>query len=167
MLEALGTYQCGESNQSGLIKLEYLPTAWVDNAAYQQLISSGWNWQIDIPITTGNNWLTVNVQALREKQLWNEDQRRDLSGKYYIQTITAQVPHLKPTVSKTMNDTADYRFLLRLTDRNNQKWIIGTLQDPFDFKAKGTTGGNGSLKHHAIEFKAITKRKAYGFAPVL
>lgn len=168
MLEALGTYQCGSVNQPGLIQLEYLPTAWVNKNAYlPPLISSAWNWQRDIPIISGFSWLTVQVQGLKEKQIWNETQVRDLQGKYYRQSIVAEVPNLLPAVAKTMNETAEYRFLVRLTDKLGQPWLIGTLDDPLDFFADGTTGAAGALKHHAIRFGGETKRKAYGFKPVL
>ena len=167
MLDALGTYQCGLSNQSGLIKLEYLPTAWVNKNDYLQLISNNWNWQKDVPILSGFSWLAVQAQARRDKQLWTEKQRRDLQGKYHLQTVTAEIPNLLPSVSKTMDQTAEYRFLLRLTDKQGQKWILGTLVNPFEFLADGTTGSTGALKHHAIRFEAITKHKAYGFVPVL
>lgn len=167
MLEGIGTFQCGLSNIPGLIKLEYLPTAGINKSIYQQLISSAWNWQIDVPLISGFGWLTMQAQARQDKQLWTENQTRDLQGKIFTQTVTAEIPNLLPAVSRTMDRTADYRFLLRITDKAGQKWILGTLANPFEFLSDGTTGTVGALKHHAIQFSAITKHKAYGFEPVL
>lgn len=166
MLTSLGTYQCSLNNQSGLIKIEYVPTAWVDQAAYLRIVSDGWNWQQDVPLSTGS-WLEVQAKTTIDKRIWNERQVTDLQGKYYNQTINATIPNLLPSVAKVMDQTADYRYLLRLTDVNGQKWILGTLDTPFQFTAEGTTGASGALKQHSVRWESETRHKAYGFIPVL
>jgi len=154
---------CGEANEPGLITIQYLPTAWVNTAAYEELISSNYNWQIDIPLAMGS-WL--DAKAFPYKKLWNESQRNAKPAPYYEQLVKGIIPNLKPTVSGLFNKMGNYTYLLKIKDRQDRDWILGTLKHPFRFIAKGTTGEGTGLKHHEINFVAQTPHKAYGFTPI-
>jgi hypothetical protein len=154
---------CGLENQGGLIRIDYVPTAWVDADAWEPIVSAAWNWQYDVQFTSGG-WLTALV--LPTRQLWDERQGRGDQGRYYDQAVKAVAPGLRPDVAKEFDEMAQYRFLLRLWDQNNQPWLLGTLETPFDFSADGSSGETGGLANHAIRWESRTPRKAVGFVPV-
>ena len=144
--------------------MEYAPTDWIDPDSFEPIVSAAWNWQPDVGFTEGG-WLEAYV--LPGRRLWNERQRNSDQGKHYEQEVRAIVPNLIPTAAGELDEMADYRYLLRLTDQEGRPWLLGSLESPFDFTADGTTGESGQLKHHAIRFSSLTPHKAYGFVPVL
>lgn len=154
---------CGELNISGLLTIEYVPTAWVDEVTFEERISPIYNMQQDLRFRQGG-WLKAGI--LPTKRIWREDQQTSKQGVSYDQFVNCIAPNLRPSVAGELRKMANYRYLLRLKDTNQQKWILGTIEQPFDFVSKGTTGENGSLKHHALEFKSKTRHKAYGFEPI-
>lgn len=155
---------CGIDNQGGLISIEYAPTAWIDPATFEPLILN-WNWQRDVDFTEGG-WLLAYLTS--DKQIWNEDQQPGRGqGKYYRQRVDGVAPNLIPAVAGEFDEMANYRYLLRLTDRDGRKWLLGTLESPFDFSTGATTGTSGQLKHHEVRWESETPHKAYGFVPVL
>lgn len=156
---------CGQLNRPGLLRLEYISTAWINLNTYERLISSSWNWQYDIPLTTGQ-WLDFPI--LPREDLWNEVQSNSKQGPVYEQTISAITPRLRAEVTGAFQKMANHDFLLRLTDKQGQKWLIGQLNAPFRFRCNGTTGSGGSgLNHYAIRFFCQTSQRATGFNPVL
>lgn len=162
-LQGIDTF-CGDANESGLINIQYAPTAWIDADTFERIISSAWNWQVDVDFTEGG-WLTASL--FPNRSLWREDQRRSDQGKYYDQEVRGVRPNLKPEVSGELDEMAQYRYLLKIEDIEGRPWILGTLESPFDFEAGGTTGESGSLKHHIMRWVSQTPHKAYGFVPVL
>ena len=98
---------------------------------------------------------------------WSENQNITQQGKYYDKVVTGILPNMMPEVLLELERMANHNYLIRLQDIDGRYWILGTLEQPFEFFADGTTGQNGSLKHHAIRFEAKTLRKAHGFIPVL
>lgn len=157
---------CSESNLSGLVEIEYVPTAWIDAAAYEYIISNSNNWQYDLIFTTGD-WMTAGLLQDPRKKVWNENQRNSNQGPTYEQSVSGNTPKMKPAVNLQFQEMANYRYILRLTDLNNQTWIIGTLDEPFTFSASATLGNNGSTNQYTISFESSTSKRAKGFVPVL
>ena len=162
-LIGLGEY-CGQTNFSGLLEIEYVPTEWVDHSTYEYIVNSSFNWQYEIQFVQGS-WL--KAYALPTSKIWEENQQRNNQGPFYDQSVQAVIPKLKPSVSGEFDKMPQYRYLLRLTDRNNTKWILGTLENPFEFSSNGSVGGDGSLNNYSISFRSQTPKKAAGFDPVL
>jgi hypothetical protein len=163
-MDLLGLQYYCEGNLSGLVKIEYVPADWVDQSSYKAIVTASNNWQYDIQFTQGG-WMTAPV--ISNGRNWSENQNRTKQGKYYNKTVRAIVPNLRIEVLGELERMANHCYLLRLEDVEGRRWILGTLEQPFEFFADGTTGENGSLKHHSIRFEAQTLRKAHGFNPVL
>ena len=154
---------CAMNNPSGLIKIEYAPINDIDTNSFEEIRSSSNNWQYNILFLQGG-WLKANI--LPTRRLWRETQSRNKQGKYYNQMVRAIVPNLIPDASGELDRMADHRFILKIEDIAGRPWILGTLNQPFEFTVDGTTGENGSLKHHTINFKSKSLRKAAGFVPL-
>lgn len=163
-LKAIESY-CGNLNIPGLITLEYAPTTWVDQSAYDPIISDLYNFQTDILFNT-SGWLKMPLLPM--KQLWRERQRSSNQGNYCQQTVRAIIPNLRAAVTGEFERMKTFRFLLRLSDANGRKWLLGSLESPFDFSVTGTTGEkNGDLAAYEVTFESETKRSAVGFVPVI
>lgn len=154
---------CAEGNLSGLFEIEYLPTAWVNQNTYEKILSSVNNWQYDIELTQGS-WLTAGLVRQPQKKIWSETENTTLQGPTYEQSVSGITPKMKPAVTLQFEQMSYYRFLLRVTDANGQKWILGTLDQPFDFSAASVSG---SANQYRIGFESVTSRRAHGFVPVL
>lgn len=163
MLQGLSSY-CGTLNLPGLVSIQYAPVDWIDAANYDDRISSAWNWQEDIPFSSGD-WLTMPV--LPQGRIWEEREVRTEQGKYFEQLVSGVIPALRPAVSGELDEMSEHRFLLRLTDRLGQPWLLGTLETPFDFAASALSGENtGGLNSYQISFSTQTIHRAYGFVPL-
>ncbi len=146
--------------------MEYVPTAWVVRSSYEPILSSANNWQYDILFNQGG-WMTAGLLPDPRKKLWTENQRRNKQGPFWEQSVSGTTPKMKPAVSQQFQWMANYFFLLRLSDHNGQKWILGTIDEPFEFSANATAGNNGSLNKYDISFRSTTSKRAHGFVPVL
>lgn len=155
---------CGLLNLGGLLKIEYIPINWIDPETFEPIITrSGYNWQTDITINT-NDWMTAYV--IPDKRIWQENQQQNKQGDFFNQVVRAIVPSLRPSASGELNKMKNYLYLLRITDRNNQKWLLGSPEHPFQFFSEGSTGNTGELNNYAIRFAASSPYRATGFEPV-
>jgi len=156
VLKGLSSY-CGTLNGLNVISIEYLPVQDVADS-YRRLVRQSVYQQLDqIPLASGA-WL--KAYAVREQQRWDERGQRTAHGVYYRQSVTAILPNLRPAVSAEMNYMASMEFLLRIKDQSGQYWILGTLETPYTFISQGTTGQNGSLKHHRVTFASESRIKS-------
>jgi hypothetical protein len=152
---------CGSLNLSGLLSIEYVPTTFVDEVAYRNNSIYPLNHISNIPLLPGEAWL--KAPALQVGKIWNENQQLNEQGVYYEQTVNLIVPGLSPAASVEIDEMAYYRYLLRLKDRHNVHWVMGTLETPFRLISSGTSGDGGNRKQHQFIFQCETLKKAIGF----
>ena len=162
-LTAISSY-CG-TNIPGVLFIDYAPVEWINAAGWEGWTVAG-NQPTDIPWKPGDyNWLRMPLigQTIR----WNETSNTTPNGKVYPQRLSGIIPNLRVDISDTIEETERYeRFILRLRDRNNKVWIIGTPENPLTFTADaGTESGGGS--EYAIEFAGEAIRRAKGFVPTI
>lgn len=154
---------CGSPNLAGLLKIEYVPTAYVFKPSFERLLSSTHNQQQDLQFTQGG-WLTAPV--LPEKKNWTENQREDKQQPFYDQRCQGTTPKLRAAVTGEFEKMAHHRYLLRLTDRDGKKWLLGDLESPFVFSAAAKSGTGAGLNSYKIQFLSKTRFRAVGFVPV-
>ena len=159
MLTPLIEY-CGNSQLPGILLLEYASTANIDEATYEELHDSDYNWIGSINFIS-QGWMKMPLLPSSSKS-WNETGNSNRQGSFNDQLIHGIVPNMRPTVSGEFVKMSNHRFLLRLTDKSNQKWLIGTLDNPLQFTASGAAGSSGDLKNYRVRFSAATPAKAYG-----
>jgi len=140
ILQGISTF-CVGLNRDGLIHLEYAPISWINQSSYERIVSATYNWQYDIPFNQGG-WMLCPL--LPTNKLWTENGKSTKQGPYCDQKVEGIIPHLRPEVSGEFTSMVNLTFLLKLTDRNNKKWLLGSLDSPFQFFNDGTTGTNGS-----------------------
>lgn len=157
-LTALSEY-C-DWNLSGLLKIEYAPTSWVNRTLYNKAVSAAGQWKTEVVFSTGD-WL---ILPLLPTEVWEERQQRDAQGVSYVHVVSGVVPALRPAASRLLHCMSSYRYLLRLRDRNGQPWILGTLDFPFDFAYQAQTGDRGSgLNSYEVTFSARMPQPASGY----
>lgn len=155
---------CGQINIGGLAQIEYAPLDEIDLRLYEPIISQSYNFQTDIVFQSGT-WLTVPV--VNSKRLWSEELNRTRQGNSYEQQVRGVVPGLSDEAAGELEQMAEHAYLLRLRDRHDRLWLLGTPDSPFYFRSEGSTGGEGAVRGHRIRFFSETPRKAYGFVPVI
>lgn len=154
---------CGQLNLAGLRKVEYVPTTWVDVAGYNDIVVPGHTRLEAVPLDSGKAWLTMPLLPLGK--LWNESSDRNAQGKSYEQQVSGATPLLTHAASGELEQMDEYRYLLRLTDRNGLMWVLGTLNTPFDFSHAQTTQDENGLAAYSVRWVSVTQRKAPGFSP--
>lgn len=149
----------------GIRLVEYLPTKWVDKAAYLRCIGGVYNHQSTIPTITGKDWLKAPL--LCEQQLWTENFKESKHGGYYDISVTGQLAGWTTAGAGELNKTVNYTFLLRLTCNDGQKWLLGSLESPFRFKSSATSGRKlGEFKGHNVIWYSKQAHKAVGYVPI-
>lgn len=137
MLQGINSY-CGALNLEGLKSFQYLPTAWIDRENYRNIVNSANMWQGDVPLLQGN-WLTASVFPF--SRLWREDPR-SLNGRpVFSQSVSGTTPLLRPGVTGELARMLDYLFIIRVQDKNERWWIMGTPDTPFSFSYRASTDG--------------------------
>lgn len=155
---------CGSLNLGSLQYIEYALIADIDKTSYAEIVSGGYNFQKEIAFKDGATWLKMPV--LQTKRRWEEKGIRGKHGPSYDQLVQGIVPHLRPSVAGEFDRMAHRQFILRITDRNGQPWLLGSPSSPFLFTVLGTTGdSNVGLNSYAIRFYSKTPRKMTGYVP--
>ena len=108
---------CADGNLSGLLLIEYVPTAWVNQSTYEKILSSANNWQYAIGLTQGS-WLTAGLIHEPSKKVWNEIENPTLQGPTYEQSVSGITPKMKPAVTMQFEQMSNYHYLLRV-DRHD------------------------------------------------
>ncbi len=162
--DLIGLSSLCKTNLAGLQSVEYLPTTWIDRSAYEYILAGNYNWQATIPISNGD-WLKAPLVVYQN--LWSEVHKPDKHGGYYDQTVNGQLAGWTPAATNELQKMENHTFLLRLTDKEKQQWILGTLEHPFRFTGNSSTGRKvGNFKGHNIRWYSKTRRRASGYVPV-
>lgn len=161
MLTGISSF-CPGLNQPGLQLIEYLPVIWIDLDNWVPLVSSQNNWQLDVPLLQGQ-WLQAHILADTNGN-WREDPRPGPGGNSYRQRVRGVTPKLRPEATGEIERTERHPLLLRLTDRNDRKWIMGTPDQPFRLEARARTNPIGSYE---LSFEAEVSKRATGYIPLV
>lgn len=155
----------GNLNLPGIEAIQYAPVDWIDN--FEELVNDSHELTQPITFTLGHDWLSAPVLPIQQN--WTEDDRPDVQGTAYDQTVSAIVTGLRPEVSGEFEKMSDRPFVLKLADRKGATWIIGTPEHGLLFRAPAKTGtaGDADLNDYRISWAGLTKNRAYGYAPVL
>ncbi|MEO0626375.1 MAG: hypothetical protein AAFY91_05270 [Bacteroidota bacterium] len=95
---------------------------------------------------------------------WREDPRTNAAGTSYRQRVRGNTPQLRPEVTGEIAKTEQYPLIIRLTDRNNRRWIMGSPDEPFRFSAQAQTN---SVGRYELTFEAEVTRRAAGYEPMV
>ena len=154
---------CG-SNLPGIITIDYAPVDWMDLGSYETIVSETRNWQYAIPFAQGD-WLKLPLYP--GDRLWEEKERSNPQGKYYEMELLGVTPKLRPEVTQQFEEMSELDFLLKLTDRNRQTWLLGTIVHPFRMETNARSGNRGQGRNqYNVRFYSQSPRRAYGYLPV-
>jgi len=112
------------SSLPGVLTVEYLPLPWV--ATYDPIRDASNRLVNDVVVVAQDpvvDWLSVPL--LINTRTWEERSARQLQGNFYEQRISGVTPKLRHDVTGLFYRMEKIRYLLRLTDREGQKWVLG------------------------------------------
>lgn len=149
----------------GVRTIEYAPLDVVDASAWEPAINSAYNQQIGVTFTGSGAWLTMPV--LVDSGSWSEDLTTSPQGDYYTVNISATLPADSPAVRAEINAMKQRRYLLRITDRNGTKLIVGTPDMPLRFDSKFQSGNQpGDTRGYRITFQGAALQASPGYTPI-
>ena len=154
---------CGTSNLGGILTIEYAPVAWINPSVFEVIRSAANNWQYDISFLEGD-WLEAPI--LHGRTPWTETEQSTDQGTFYQQRIQGTTPKMLPSVTGELAKMSKHQFIIRLTDENDQRWIIGSLEHSFEFIAPATTSNLGGLNNYSLQWRSDIPKRAAGFEPV-
>lgn len=152
---------CGV-NPPGIYTIEYVETDRVDATVYRQRLNNH-VWSSGIPFSSGT-WLEAPV-FFRRDQLWSQTPRENPQGRSYQQIVSGVTPQLRVAVEAILEEMANHAFILRLTDNQQQQWLLGTLDNPFYFQAPSTSGSGTQRGQYDLRWLSETPQRAFGFLP--
>jgi len=149
-------------NIPGVVKVEYLPSAWVDMETYEYLVGSITGQFIGViePIA-GRTWLSVGL--LPAGRAWDEQQVPTAQGTQASATIAGIARGLRPDVAQVLLRMTRYRYLVRWKDKQGKNWLVGSVDTPLDFSFQAQSGEEGSgLAAYSIRFSAEVVQATVG-----
>ena len=149
---------CPGTSLPGVLIIEYAPISWIQTA--ERIVLNN-NQQKDITFLDDNDWLRLPV--IPQGRLWNETSNRTSQGKTYTQVVRGRTPKLRPEVTGEFSLMENDQYLLRLTDREGHKWLLGSLNTPFSITTSSTLD---TQNEYNISFEALTSQRATGFVPI-
>jgi hypothetical protein len=153
---------CGTANIGGLSVVEYVEVERVDS--FEQRLGSDATQKQVVVLKTGD-WLRMPI--LFSEKMLSESQSSTDQGEVFEQRVEGDLPMHTPAIADQLDQMARHRFLVRLTDRSGQKWIGGTMEQPFRCSSSLSTGDSAAaLKKHRISFTTTAIRKAPGYLTV-
>lgn len=158
---------CGQATLPGLRLLRYLPTAWLADGEYEEIISPGYNFQKGInPSLGAAAWLTLPFFP-KGGDGWQERHRKGEQGDLYEQEVEGIIPMLRAEVAGEFERMSHHLFLAQVTDRNGKAFLVGRQNEPLEFFATADTSNRtGGLASYKFRFAGQTSKRAYGYAPV-
>ena len=79
-----------------------------------------------------------------------------------MNAVSGNTPKLLVEVDEQFEQMPNYRYLLRLKDRNDKYWLLGTLETPFTFSVSSTSGSNQQRNQYNISFQAELPERVFG-----
>ena len=158
-LESIDDY-CGTINIGGLKTIQYIPVSWISN--FPDFVNDQYEITDAITLIPGKQILTAKV--LLNSLEFNEDQDDSKQGRAYTQEVNGIIPNWTPLLAQQFNLMKDHRFIIIVSDKEDQERIIGTPLYPLRFSSSLKTGKTASnLKHTSIQFIGQRPDKAYGY----
>lgn len=155
---------CG-INLGGLLEIEYAPTDWIDLSTYRRIIKAeSYNWQVAIPFESERDWLKLPL--IPAQRIWTEQNSIGEFGHVYEQTIQGTIPGMNGEASAQLVEMEGYRYLVKLRDRNNRLFLIGSPDEGLAFTSSAGSGNDNGLNAYSIRFFGQTKRRAYSYNPL-
>jgi hypothetical protein len=159
MNELLGiSHYCGDLNLTGATLIRYIPLLWVNRVAYEDYIFSNGTAKA-VPLKTGKKWLTMPVlPTAKDVQIWEESEEPSAQGTQWAERVQGVIPAHSPELAKELQKMWGLRFLVEVSDSNEHKFVLGTLQQPLTFTANYNSARSG----HSFTFTGRVGRKAPG-----
>lgn len=159
-LSGISKYQA--ANLGGLKTIQYVPIHWINTSILIDLVTDANNFLYSIPFSTGS-WLTMPL--IPSDDIWTENNTINASGPTFTQEISAILPNLRPSASIELEAMSNMRFIIRLTDKQDQEWLIGDPRIGLSFTYRATSGGTNGLNNYSIGFQGVTGRPSPGYDP--
>lgn len=144
------------SSASGVAVVEYLPTDKIDEEAYERLSNEG--------IFTGN---IANTNAFFYAPLipigkgFTMDSDDSEQGEYYNFSVVGILQGDTADILAELNRTLQRRYILRITDGDGQRRLIGTLDEPFKFSFALSKSEPGQNNNYRVKWTCNTANPFY------
>lgn len=90
------------------------------------------NLQVEIIMQSVSDWKQIYFTI--ETGQFHIRHKSDDSGNYYDIEVNVKVPKVRGNVGALLEDLRNRDLLLKITDNNQQDWLVGTLEQPVRLK---------------------------------
>jgi hypothetical protein len=94
---------------------------------------------------------------------WEEPFVSNAHNGYYKPRLTGITPQLRAEVNLELGQMKNYRFILRLKDRNARQWIIGNPFYPLSFGHTLASGNQSGLAAYTLTWEGEQLTPSPGF----
>ena len=146
-------------NIPGTLFVEYAPIEWVNSDSFYDWYVTNSNLS-EFPWAGAYNWLKLPL--LGSSIRWKEEMVDTPDGSAFKHQIGGVIPHMRENVHAVFEETERHRFILKITDKNNRSWTLGTPDAPlrFSFAAENVDSSSNSYQ---VDFSGTSSRRARGF----
>ncbi|NCD40941.1 MAG: hypothetical protein EOL88_02500 [Bacteroidia bacterium] len=142
-----------DSNMVGFQMLSY---------AYKSSVKSiskpDGNLQVEIVMQSEADWKQIYF-TIETGQFYIR-QKSDESGNYYDIEVNVKIPKVRGNVGALLEDLRNRDLLLKITDNNQQDWLVGTLEQPVRLKFDGVLSWNDT-NSFSVQFQIESDTHPY------
>lgn len=164
-MELVSLTSCTAPNTiPGLLTVQYAPIHWTVPISWRPVVSAGNNWQYALEFVEGRSWLSAYALP---RPNWTEGGSKSPHGKSFSTSLTLVTPKLRPSATGILAAMLEPRWILLLTDRAKQPWLVGSYDMPAEFSYKAQAGGGGRVGGYELTWTVETDTPTAGYVPVL
>lgn len=96
---------------------------------------------------------------------WEESQSLSEQGSRFTNSITLRTRQLSTRASQVFDALSRRKLLLRITDAENRKWVIGTPEQGFTLTYRRGVGGSGGFAGYDVTLTGETSESIAEWVP--
>lgn len=137
---------CGGVDPSGLTIVEYLPLPYIDTSTLDIFINDDQVFLGTIESQYNAGWLRAHLMTKPKE--WSDQMRNDEQGPFYEREVEGVIPSHSAALAKELQAMKQFRYLVRVIDRSQQRWLLNTPEHGARFEHTFST----ETRTHRIRF---------------
>lgn len=159
MTPALEPYCQG--TRAGTVRIEYVLLKDVDPDSISAIVDPTWERRNPVLLLDGD-WQTMPTLP---DPTWRETEQKADQGSRYRHEVSLRTRQLSAGASGIFNALSRHRLLLRITDGEERKWVLGNKDQGFRMSYHRSAGGVGSFAGYDVRLSGDFIHSVAGWNP--
>lgn len=157
-LQGIDTLCDSATYPGGLIRVEYLPVAYVNRPLSAFLYDHQQTWTG--LITYAGAWLTLTGK--QNDRLFSDSQVNTEQGVHYNREVTINKKGITPAVIAELEKMKQFRYLVRVTDRKRNRYMLNDWSTGFEVTTDMNTGNAATnTPNLRITFRGLVPTQSF------